>query len=184
MLSYSDLILHQIICMFLLAPLKLYYILSYYFGLQIKRWLQYILHLKSIKGRLHLMPMLLKSQLFQLIYLCFLIPILCLVLAEVLPEGFVSMTFVLQYYFKCLLVYISFILFFFSYNDSFLNICYSFAMTINNVFSFINFWMPWGILINKKICVWNWAGLANPAFLIPYVNYIIIWAKQNLYITL
>ena len=47
--------------------------------------------------------------------------------------------FVLQYYFKCLLVYISFILFFFSYNDSFLNICYSFAMTINNVFSFINF---------------------------------------------
>lgn len=43
----------------------------------------------------------------------FLIPILCLVLAEVLPEGFVSMTFVLQYYFKCLLVYISFILFFF-----------------------------------------------------------------------
>ncbi len=58
------------------------------------------------KGRLHLMPMLLKSQLFQLIYLCFLIPILCLVLAEVLPEGFVSMTFVLQYYFKCLLVYI------------------------------------------------------------------------------
>ena len=60
-------------------------------------------------------------------------------LAEVLPEGFVSMTFVLQYYFKCLLVYISFILFFFSYNDSFLNICYSFAMTINNVFSFINF---------------------------------------------
>nr|DAZ63536.1 MAG TPA: hypothetical protein [Caudoviricetes sp.] len=58
---------------------------------------------------------------------------------EVLPEGFVSMTFVLQYYFKCLLVYISFILFFFSYNDSFLNICYSFAMTINNVFSFINF---------------------------------------------
>nr|DAS70004.1 MAG TPA: hypothetical protein [Caudoviricetes sp.] len=44
------------------------------------------------------------------------------------------MTFVLQYYFKCLLVYISFILFFFSYNDSFLNICYSFAMTINNVF--------------------------------------------------
>ena len=59
--------------------------------------------------------------------------------AKVLPEGFVSMTFVLQYYFKCLLVYISFILFFFSYNDSFLNICYSFAMTINNVFSFINF---------------------------------------------
>lgn len=59
--------------------------------------------------------------------------------ASVLPEGFVSMTFVLQYYFKCLLVYISFILFFFSYNDSFLNICYSFAMTINNVFSFINF---------------------------------------------
>lgn len=54
--------------------------------------------------------------------------------ASVLPEGFVSMTFVLQYYFKCLLVYISFILFFFSYNDSFLNICYSFAMTINNVF--------------------------------------------------
>lgn len=53
---------------------------------------------------------------------------------KVLPEGFVSMTFVLQYYFKCLLVYISFILFFFSYNDSFLNICYSFAMTINNVF--------------------------------------------------
>ena len=32
------------------------------------------------------MPMLLKSQLFQLIYLCFLIPILCLVLAEVPPE--------------------------------------------------------------------------------------------------
>ena len=54
--------------------------------------------------------------------------------SSVLPEGFVSMTFVLQYYFKCLLVYISFILFFFSYNDSFLNICYSFAMTINNVF--------------------------------------------------
>ena len=44
------------------------------------------------------------------------------------------MTFVLQYYFKCLLVYISFILFFFSYNDSFLNIYYNFVMTINNVF--------------------------------------------------